>query len=250
MPFISPVKIVNGDGRTIFVSCTCMQIWWPLVTKMAQKRGIVLTQIDVSQGSYNTSVSASADTHSGGGVLDLRQYSMSLDDLLEEAGAASFVRLPADGFTYHTHMILIGCPHLPDSAKRQVEQWKAGRNALRSNLPDRDTTRPTTIRTWQQGVVWMQTQLSPIPRISYSATMVGVMSGKFSGNVRIVQDLLRRNGGLYKYPVDGIWGPRTKEAYKRYQNACGYSGAAANGIPGFATFKRLVEWRNNYRAAP
>lgn len=156
-----PVTIRQPNGAT-FRGCDCLAQWWPLLNQIAKRRGIIRQQVDVTQGAYNRSVSASAATHAGGGVLDLAQYGQALDDLLELAGAASYVRTAADGFSPHIHMILIGCPHLDPSAAAQVTSWRNGRNALRGNLRDRDTTRPSPIRSWREGLAWMRAELDPI----------------------------------------------------------------------------------------
>jgi len=141
-----------------FTSCTCMAKWWPMFKRMLAHRGLPIPR--VSQGSYSTSVSASASTHAGGGVIDMATTSQATDDLAETMGAASYIRTAADGFTPHTHLILTGCPHLHRSAQRQVASWMDMRNALVSNRPDRDTTRPPSWRTYAEGVEWARRQLT------------------------------------------------------------------------------------------
>ena len=158
---MASVTITQPSGAQ-FKGCSCIQASWPTITKLAAAKGLITQQIRVTQGSYNTSVSASASTHSGGGVLDVAVTGRALDTLLEECGIAAYERTEADGFTPHSHIIWIDCPHLHQSAKNQVISWKNKRNALRSNALDRDTTRPSTIRSWEQGLVWAKQQLSTL----------------------------------------------------------------------------------------
>ncbi|MET9555079.1 peptidoglycan-binding protein [Streptomyces sp. NPDC006645] len=49
---------------------------------------------------------------------------------------------------------------------------------------------------------------------------------------RIVEDALAAEGLLDRKYVDGHFGSTTVAAYRRWQQRCGYSGAAADGIPG------------------
>lgn len=83
------------------------------------------------------------------------------------------------------------------------------------------------------------------PKISFSVTMKGITGpgkGKFNGNVRIIQGLLHKQSNFKNTRVTGIWTQDSKNNYAAYQKVCGYKGADADGIPGWSTFKRLVEW--------
>ena len=159
---MSRLLLTSADGRTWW-GCECLRDWWPWVTKLAVHRGLVARCLDVTQGCYSGgAVRASAGTHNGGGVLDLRQHGGQVDDLLEEMGAAAYERTPAQGFSYHTHLILIGCPHLDPSAEAQVRDWRARRDGLAYHRPDPDQTRPAIVRTWSQGIAWARTELPAI----------------------------------------------------------------------------------------
>ena len=153
------IYVTQPDG-TKFKGCSCIQQSWLTITRLAVAKGLIKRQIRVTQGSYNTSVSASASTHKGGGVLDVGVTGRALDTLLEECGIAAYERTEADGFTPHSHILWIGCPHLDPSAAKQVTSWKNKRNGLRSNALDRDTTRPSPIRDWKQGLAWAKEQLA------------------------------------------------------------------------------------------
>lgn len=62
----------------------------------------------IIQGSFNTSVPASAGTHDKDAVLDVRIDGMGWYEaqrFLRELGWAAWVRTPAQGFSYHIHMV-------------------------------------------------------------------------------------------------------------------------------------------------
>ena len=55
-----------------------------------------------------------------------------------------------------------------------------------------------------------------------------------------VERRLHRHGLLARSFIDGHFGTTTKEAYTRWQQRLGYSGLAANGLPGRASLTRLA----------
>ncbi len=56
---------------------------------------------------------------------------------------------------------------------------------------------------------------------------------------KVVEAALAKEGLLAREYVDGHFGSRTVTAYARWQARCGYSGSAADGIPGKTTLTRL-----------
>ncbi|MET8098837.1 N-acetylmuramoyl-L-alanine amidase [Streptomyces sp. NPDC005236] len=58
---------------------------------------------------------------------------------------------------------------------------------------------------------------------------------------RIVEDALAAEGLLAKKYVDGHFGTTTVTAYRAWQRRCGYSGGAADGIPGRASLDTLAK---------
>lgn len=156
-----PLYITQPNGAT-FRGCSCIRDSWPYITRLAVLKKITTRQIGVTQGAYSTSVSKSALTHAGGGVLDMALVSQSFDDLMENCGVANYVRTPADGFSYHSHGIWIGCPHLHAQAQAQVTDWLNRKNALASHAADRDQTRPSPVRNWQQGLAWAKAEIQRI----------------------------------------------------------------------------------------
>jgi peptidoglycan hydrolase-like protein with peptidoglycan-binding domain len=57
--------------------------------------------------------------------------------------------------------------------------------------------------------------------------------------VLIVQKALKREFGLDFSSGPGFFGPRTKDAYARWQRKMGFTGADADGIPGKKNLTRL-----------
>lgn len=114
----------------------------------------------VTQGSYNTSVSASAGTHAGGGAVDLRWTWDHADIVaLRRAGFAAWHRTPDQGgWPHHIHAVLVDHPKLSPAAARQVEAYRAGRNGLANNGPD-DGPRINPIPVYR----WGQNQEDDMP---------------------------------------------------------------------------------------
>lgn len=99
----------------------------------------------ITQGSFRggDGAQASAGTHDGAGVIDLRTWdlppSVSPQEAvlaLRQAGLIAWYRTTAQGFEPHIHAIDHGSTGLAASAAQQVEAWRAGRNGLASNGPD------------------------------------------------------------------------------------------------------------------
>ncbi|MFE5093225.1 peptidoglycan-binding protein [Streptomyces sp. NPDC056638] len=61
-----------------------------------------------------------------------------------------------------------------------------------------------------------------------------------AADVRIVEAALKAEGLLAaKYAADGSFGSSTVAAYRKWQLKCGYTGSAADGIPGKASLEKL-----------
>lgn len=94
------------------------------------------SKLSITQGSYNTSVSASAGTHDGGGALDIsiRGYSSANADkivkALRMAGFAAWRRGVGDSFSPHIHAIAIGDARATQVAKNQVSEYFRGGDGL------------------------------------------------------------------------------------------------------------------------
>jgi hypothetical protein len=100
--------------------------------------------VDPLQGSYSTSTTASAGTHSGGGAGDIKhaQWDQSTDlrvmDLArDEAFLIYWDRNPITGlWADHGHFIDPSCPNLSTQAAAQVIDFYNGRNGLANNGAD------------------------------------------------------------------------------------------------------------------
>jgi len=94
--------------------------------KLGEKRKKTYT-LRIIQGSFNTSVSASAGTHDYDACLDVQIIGMDwyeAQKFLRRQGWAAWVRTPAQGFSWHIHMI-----SLPKYKKRfvaRVGEWVPG----------------------------------------------------------------------------------------------------------------------------
>lgn len=108
----------------------------------------------VTQGRNPGGVAASAGTHDGWGVVDLR--SRDFDEKTKRAvlvnlrrvGFAAWLRVPPS-FTEHIHAVAVGDPGLSSEAKDQVDEYRAGGDGLRGTADD---TGPDGYRrmTWEQ----------------------------------------------------------------------------------------------------
>ncbi len=131
-----------------------------------QKRGKHHKKIRLAQGSFNSSVAASANTHKGDGVVDVRTRgvgltnaeTVSLARAMADSGIAPFIRDERDGMDPHIHGLIIADPEMDPSAKQQVRDWDKGLNGLKNRAKDRTKYRPKVkLRfSWKQG--------KPVPR--------------------------------------------------------------------------------------
>lgn len=100
--------------------------------------------IQPTQGSYSTSVGASAGTHAGGGAVDLSVRELNRNQIevlvfvLRAHGFAAWHRTPDEGdWPAHVHAIYAASTDLSAPARRQVESLRRGRNGLKGDGPDR-----------------------------------------------------------------------------------------------------------------
>lgn len=194
--------------------------------------------IVVTQGSYNTSVGASAGTHSGGGAVDISVRGLGWSSIstlviaLRKAGFAAWYRSPSEGpWPAHIHAIAIGDKELSAAAARQVSAYKAGRNGLANN--GRDTGPRVASKYYSPGFLARYTSKpkpKKLPKVRYAALRKVSMyyhrnkrvipGSAYKAEVKLVQRALRAKG-LYKYSIDGLWGPKSAAAYARWQKRMG-----------------------------
>jgi hypothetical protein len=172
-----------------------------------------------AQGSYNgTAVSASAGTHAGGGVIDIRTIPMgsrakklAAVKALRTVGFAAWIRPYVPGvWGEHIHAVAIqpGGKYdqgvLAASARRQVTAYYAGRDGLAGNRVDPHAGLGIDPITWE-------TYRKPKATVSLSKLGRGKPA---SEDVKRVQRHLNRYLGI-RLAVDGRWKAAETRAWAR-----------------------------------
>jgi hypothetical protein len=216
------------DGKTVNVRTKHMLDMWQFNA---------LHNFYVIQGSYNSGVGASAGTHDGGGALDLSvsgvrdvKWAVKQGRL---AGFAAWYRPTYPGlWSAHIHAIAIGDADLSSGARAQVAEYYAGQDGLAGYGKDPDP-RVHPIRVWPKVrlkrvsllVAWSQFRAKkPAPRVA----------------VKRIQWVLNEKLGT-SLPIDGVAGPLTRAAYKRWEVKCG--APEPDGIPGPISLRKLGKGR-------
>lgn len=166
-------------------------------------------QFVVTQGSYQSSVAASAGTHDRGGAVDLRWSTVGNSGVLalRKAGFAAWHRTPAQGgWVDHVHAVLVGHPDLAPSAARQVTAYRNGRNGLANNGPD-DGPRlnPIPIYRWEYDMAISDDDLTKIRkavRAELAPELVGVRNTEFRTKAGFA--LLWSKLGVAQADIDAI----------------------------------------------
>src|SRR5690349_15033947 len=95
------------------VACACLAEWLPYLERMAIKRGMIKWNLDIIQ--LTGAFALSGDTHSAGGVFDVKQTGVEFVKLCREMGApasSSPYNMPiGTNPNHHTHGVLNGCEH-------------------------------------------------------------------------------------------------------------------------------------------
>lgn len=154
---------VTFDGKTVTVRTRDALLYAQRLWNTRRKHH---KRIRLAQGSFSNSVGASAGTHDGDAVVDVRTTGVGLDaaetgalnKALKDAGFAAWIRDARDGMPPHIHACLIADPEMAAGAKQQCVDFDRGLNGLRSRAKDRTPYRPKPkIRfSWRQG--------KPVPR--------------------------------------------------------------------------------------
>ena len=214
---------VTVDGHTLNKRTANM------LHRAEQRLGLNLR---VLQGSYHAG-SLSAGTHLGGGAVDVAPVAGRNHDIvlqLRKVGFAAWHRTPSQGpWTEHIHAIAIGDPEMSESARAQVHDYYNRRNGLAGHGPD-DGPRLDPIPTWYVplGRIYLHVAENAFRATKKRKTMA----------VSKIQHLLnyRMNAGL---KVDGIAGPKTKQAYLHWERHLN-GPKPYDGIPGPFSLGKLV----------
>jgi hypothetical protein len=153
--------LTHMDGSYPGAACGCLTHVVVLAEALLQERGQLKPgqKLQISQGSYSTSIAGSAGTHSGGGAADAHVVGYTKAGITEVVRALRQAGAPATwerkrGAKYgnfdihHIHMVVAGCSHASKAAKRQLTKVKNGRDGLARNGPDYEPK--VTYRTWRQ----------------------------------------------------------------------------------------------------
>lgn len=126
---------VGKYTRVVFRGRTVDAYTRAALREVERRLGYTLT---ITQGSYNTSVDASAGTHAGGGVVDLAAWD-HVDKVrtLREVGFYAWFR-PAIPNLWgpHIHAVQRGNARLSPAARRQALAYLRGENGLANRGPD------------------------------------------------------------------------------------------------------------------
>lgn len=231
-------------------ACPCLVNY---VAAVERDLGYKLT---IYQGSFSSSVGASAGTHSGGGALDDANYSDRELRVKRQYGGASWHRTPAQGFIHHSHTIIAGCPHVSRDAAFQVSEYKYGRNGLAGR--GRDDGPRVGFVTWPVAARRVAS-LSPLTSKPLPKTMkingktypaVNVVSvywinaNRANGGRYVNRHVARMQGwlmvtGHYKSKRDGHFGPKTQAALNAFRRSLGWRGTDITGPVGIRSLTLL-----------
>lgn len=155
-----PDYVVYFRGKP---ACPCLAEWLPVFEAELVRRGVVKQSIDIAQ--LIGGAAASGGTHASGGAFDIWQHDPETIRVARQMGAdATWQRTPAQGFDYHAHGVLRGCPH-NGPARYQIDAVDDGYNGLGSGGRGArdDGPRPLSGRTWREGIAWANEQGDDMP---------------------------------------------------------------------------------------
>ncbi len=194
-----------------------------------------------TQGSYSTSVGASAGTHAGGGAVDLSDRGHNAEvrrkvvTALWKVGFVAAHRTSPPFSGSHYHAIAIDCPDLSASAARQVREMSSGGDGLVGSAPGPVVTMGVKPTTWEAYLKGKNRLAFPLPQghsfgtPESSSVHDGTSSPDDEMNVKRIQKRLRIS-------TTGKFGPVTRARVIAWQL---WKGLAPTGRVGAATWKRL-----------
>lgn len=193
-----------------------------------------------TQGSWTTDTAASANTHAGGGAVDLRTRNLTsqqrtlLLNAMRKVGFAAWLRKTSQGFSAdHLHAVAVqpGGKNdrgvLSQAAHNQVVDYLQGRNGLANDGPDDGP------RNWA-GVTWERYRTGGATP-AFPGT---VRHGSQGEPVRVWQVEMIHHGFLTDNAAnrDGVFGPGMDRAARETQRALD---VPVDGILGSVTWVAL-----------
>lgn len=211
------------------------------------------------QGSFNAGgVPASKGTHDGGGVFDASVRGLDRDQIrhrvrsLRLAGWAAWLRLSPPFSGPHIHAVAVGDPELSASAKRQVDDYKEGKNGLAGHGPDpgpkvdpkffSDAFLARYVTTAQARFADVSILIFASKR--FQKTQEQFTSDRSRKHIELVQSALKELG-LYPFRVDGKWGPKTHDGYRDWRKRLGVTNPT--GVVTRTSLEALGRKTGNFR---
>lgn len=140
-------------------ACDCLAEWLPPFEAELKARGLIKVSIDIAQLIGNAR--ASALVHSTGGAADIWQTDWQVSWVARRMGAVSWPRVTGSfARNRHTHLVLVGCPHLHQQGLDQIDAAFRGEDGLIGDAPD-DARLVAALdpgRTWRDGIAWHKRQ--------------------------------------------------------------------------------------------
>lgn len=234
----------DSSGRPVILNRRTIA----MLRKVEKVLGIELT---IVQGSYvKNGADASASTHDGGGVIDIRTWDLPKDvtpqavvRALRDVGFAAWYRTEEQGFDPHIHAVAIGDAELDPSARDQVNEYRAGGDGLVGDRPDPQPYRPKPIPVYNY---WSD---RPKAKISLKAVREEFILATLRKEVSVSKDVKRLQAQLNKrhgfhLKVDGLVGEKTVAAYRFHERKCKV--AKKDSVPDDISLPRLLK-NSRYR---
>jgi hypothetical protein len=140
-------------------ACACLAEWLRPFEAELKARGLIENTIDVLQ--LIGLAEASELVHSTGGAADIRQIHWRVSFVARQMGAVAWPRVTGSfADNQHTHLVLVGCPHLHQQARDQITAAFQGGDGLLGDVPDDPRLAAALVpgRTWRQGIAWHRRQ--------------------------------------------------------------------------------------------
>lgn len=140
-------------------ACECLAAWLPAYEAELKAQGLIKVSIDIAQ--LIGMAKASALVHSTGGAADIWQTDWRCSAIARQMGGIGWPRVTGSfARAKHTHIVLVGCPHLHQQGRDQIAEALRGGDGLQGDVPDDARLVAALVpgRSWQQGIAWHRRQ--------------------------------------------------------------------------------------------